>query len=222
MIRVLIADDHVILREGLKQILSACSDIVVGGEAGNGIEALKILKDGVWNVLILDMSMPGRSGIELIRQIRAEHPKLPILILSMHKEDQYAVRTLKAGASGYLSKDSASNQLIAAIRKVKDGGIYINPEVAEKLALSLRPESDAPPHTLLSDREYQVFLLLINGLGVSAIADNLNLSIKTASTHKTHIMQKMNTDNLVTLIKYAIRHGLADSEDVEVWQHVRD
>ena len=215
MIRVLIADDHVILREGLKQILSACSDIVVGGEAGNGIEALKILREGEWNVLILDMSMPGRSGIELIRQIRSEHPKLPILILSMHKEDQYAVRTLKAGASGYLSKDSASSQLVAAIRKVAGGGIFINPEVAEKLALSLRPESDALPHTLLSDREYQVFLLLTQGLSISEIADNLNLSIKTASTHKTHIMQKMNAANLVSLIKYAIRHGLADSEDTE-------
>ena len=215
MIRVLIADDHVILREGLKQILSACSDIVVGGEAGNGIEALKILREGEWNVLILDMSMPGRSGIELIRQIRSEHPKLPILILSMHKEEQYAVRTLKAGASGYLSKDSASSQLVAAIRKVAGGGIFINPEVAEKLALSLRPESDALPHTLLSDREYQVFLLLTQGLSISAIADNLNLSIKTASTHKTHIMQKMNAANLVSLIKYAIRHGLADSEDIE-------
>ncbi len=215
MIRVLIADDHVILREGLKQILSACSDIVVGGEAGNGMEALKILREGDWNVLILDMSMPGRSGIELIRQIRTEHPKLPILILSMHKEDQYAVRTLKAGASGYLSKDSASSQLVAAIRKVAGGGIFINPEMAEKLALSLRPESDALPHTLLSDREYQVFLLLAQGLSISEIADNLNLSIKTASTHKTHIMQKMNAANLVTLIKYALRHGLADSEDIE-------
>lgn len=214
MIRVLIADDHAILREGLKQILSACSDIVVGGEAGNGMEALKILREGEWNVLILDMSMPGRSGIELIRQIRTEHPKLPILILSMHKEDQYAVRTLKAGASGYLSKDSASSQLVAAIRKVAGGGIFINPEMAEKLALSLRPESDALPHTLLSDREYQVFLLLTQGLSISAIADHLNLSIKTASTHKTHIMQKMNAENLVTLIKYAIRHGLTDSEDV--------
>ena len=159
MIRVLIADDHVILREGLKQILSACSDIIVDGEAGNGVEALKALRQGEWNVLILDMSMPGRSGIELIRQIRAEHPRLPILILSMHKEDQYAVRTLKAGASGYLSKDSASSQLVSAIRKVAGGGVFINPNVAEKLALSLRPESDALPHTQLSDREYEVFLM---------------------------------------------------------------
>ncbi len=213
MIRVLIADDHVILREGLKQILSACSDIIVDGEAGNGVEALKALRQGEWNVLILDMSMPGRSGIELIRQIRAEHPRLPILILSMHKEDQYAVRTLKAGASGYLSKDSASSQLVAAIRKVAGGGIFINTDIAEKLALSLRPESDALPHTLLSDREYQVFLLLTQGMSISEIADNLKLSIKTASTHKTHIMQKMNVQSLVTLIKYAIRHDLIDSED---------
>ncbi len=216
MIRVLIADDHAILREGLKQILAACSDIVVGGEACNGMEALSILRDGEWNVLILDMSMPGRSGIELIRQIRSEHPRLPILMLSMHKEDQYAVRTLKAGASGYLSKDSASSQLVAAIRKVASGGIFINPDMAEKLAMSLRPESDALPHTTLSDREYQVFLLLTQGLSISEIAGNLKLSIKTASTHKTHIMQKMNAENLVTLIKYAIRHGLTDPEDNEV------
>ncbi len=213
MIRVLIADDHAILREGLKQILSACSDIVVGGEVGNGMEALKALSQGEWNVLILDMSMPGRSGIDLIRQIRSEHPRLPILILSMHKEDQYAVRTLKAGASGYLSKDSASSQLVSAIRKVAGGGVFINPNVAEKLALSLRPESDALPHTQLSDREYEVFLLLTQGMSISEIADNLNLSIKTASTHKTHIMQKMNAQNLVSLIKYAIRHDLVDSEE---------
>ncbi len=213
MIRVLIADDHAILREGLKQILSACSDIVVGGEVGNGMEALKALSQGEWNVLILDMSMPGRSGIDLIRQIRNEHPRLPILILSMHKEDQYAVRTLKAGASGYLSKDSASSQLVSAIRKVAGGGVFINPNVAEKLALSLRPESDALPHTQLSDREYEVFLLLTQGMSISEIADNLNLSIKTASTHKTHIMQKMNAQNLVSLIKYAIRHDLVDSEE---------
>ena len=144
MIRILIADDHTILRDGLKQILSECHDMVVAGEADNGNDALKKIREEEWNVVVLDMSMPGKSGIELIKQIKSEKPKLPILILSMHKEDVYAVRTLKAGASGYLSKDSASAQLVSAIRKVASGGSFHQPEVAEKLAYGLRPMSDAP------------------------------------------------------------------------------
>ena len=215
MIRVLLVDDHTILREGLKQILSECSDMVVGGEADNGLDAVKKIREADWGVVVLDMSMPGRSGIELIRQIRGEKPKLPILILSMHKEDQYAVRTLKAGASGYLTKESASSQLVSAIRKVAGGGFYVSPEMAEKLAFSLRAESDAPPHTLLSDREYQIFMLLLHGSHVSAIADELNLSVKTVSTHKTHILEKMGIDNMPALVKYAIRHGLIDSGELD-------
>lgn len=214
MIRILIADDHTILREGLKQILSECHDMIVAGEADNGFDALKKIRAEEWDVVVLDMSMPGRSGIELIKQIRAERPKLPILILSMHKEDQYAVRTLKAGASGYLSKDSASSQLVSAIRKVAGGGIFINPGMAEKLALSLRPESDALPHTLLSDREHQIFMLMLHGRGISVIAEELNLSVKTVSTHKTHIFQKMNVDNLTSLVKYAIKHDLIEPDEL--------
>ena len=213
MIRILIADDHTILREGLKQILSECRDMVVAGEADNGLEALKKVREEEWDVVVLDMSMPGKSGIELVKLIKSEKPRLPILILSMHKEDQYAVRTLKAGASGYLCKDSASAQLVSAIRKVANGGIFISPEVAEKLAYGLRPMSDAPPHTLLSDREYQVFMMLVQGKGLTEIAADLNLSVKTVSTHKTRIQEKMNADNLSVLIKYAIKHGLLDEAD---------
>jgi two-component system, NarL family, invasion response regulator UvrY len=214
MIRVLLVDDHTILREGLKQILSECRDMVVVGEAENGLAALKMIREEDWGVVVLDMSMPGRSGTELIRQIKAEKPKLPILILSMHKEDQYAVRTLKAGASGYLCKDSASSQLVSAIRKVAGGGIFINVETAERLAFSLRPESDALPHTLLSDREHQIFMLMLRGRGNSDIADELNLSVKTVSTHKTHILQKMSADNVTSLVKYAIRHDLVDPNEL--------
>lgn len=213
MIRVLIADDHRILREGLKQILAESGDIVVGGEAENGFEALEKVRKEDWNVVVLDMSMPGKSGIELIRQVKDEKPKLPILILSMHKEDVYALRTLKAGASGYLSKDSASTELVKAIRKVAGGGVYINNNIAEKLAIGLMPSSDAAPHTLLSDREYQIFLMLVSGKGITDIADELHLSVKTVSTHKTRIMQKMNIASLSGLIKYAIKHGLL--EDAE-------
>lgn len=213
MIKILIADDHTILRDGLKQILSESPDLQVVGEADNGLDALKKIREEDWDVVVLDMSMPGKSGIELIKQIKTEKPKLPLLILSMHKEDVYAMRTLKAGASGYLCKDSASSQLVSAIRKVAGGGMYLNPDVAEKLAFGLRPVSDAPPHTLLSDREYQVFLLLVQGRQLTQIADDLNLSVKTISTHKTRILEKMHIDNLSGLIKYALANKLLDDAD---------
>jgi len=215
VIRVLLVDDHTILREGLKQILAECGDMAVGGEADNGHDALKKVRSEDWDVVVLDMSMPGRNGLELIKLIKDEKPRLPILILSMHREDQYAVRTLRAGASGYLSKDSASAQLVSAIRKVAGGGMFLSPEMAEKLAFSLRPQSDALPHTLLSDREYQIFMLLLQGGGISEIAEALNLSVKTVSTHKTHIMQKMAVDNMAALVKYGIRHGLVDSGQLD-------
>lgn len=213
MIQVLIADDHTILREGLKQILSEHPHLEVVGEAENGLEALKQIRARHFDVVVLDMSMPGRSGIELIKQIKDEKPTLPILILSMHKEDHYAVRTLKAGASGYLSKDSASTQLVHAIDKVAGGGMFISPAVAEKLALGLRQSSDALPHTTLSDREYQIFQMLVHGEGLTEIAAELNLSVKTVSTHKSRIMEKMALENLSGLIKYAIRHRLIDEID---------
>lgn len=210
MIKVLIADDHAILRAGLKQILSETPDIVVGGEAANGHETLAKAQAEPWDVLLLDMTMPGRSGIDLIKQLKQLVPRLPILILSMHKEDVYAVRALKAGASGYLCKDNAEDQLVAALRKVAAGGLYITPTVAEKLALDMLQgdDADTPPHLRLSDREYQVFQALVAGESVSEIAERLNLSVKTVSTHKMHILEKMRCENIAELVRYAVRQGL--------------
>jgi two-component system, NarL family, invasion response regulator UvrY len=210
MIRILIADDHAILRAGLKHLLSEYPDIIVAGEASNGHEALAKVQEENWSVMVLDMTMPGKSGIELIKQVKQLAPKVPILILSMHKEDVYAVRALKAGAAGYLCKDNAEDQLVPALRKVAAGGLYINNAVAEKLAVSLLQTSpqDTPPHTRLSDREYQVFQLIAGGTSVTDIAQKLNLSVKTVSTHKTHVLEKMGLPNVADLIHYAIRHEL--------------
>lgn len=210
MTRVLIADDHAILRAGIKHLLSEHPDITVAGEAGNGQEVLSMVRAEPWDVLLLDMTMPGKSGIELIKQLKQIAPKLPILILSMHKEDVYAVRALKAGAAGYLCKDNAEDQLVTALRKVASGGLYINAAVAEKLAADMLhgDARDAPPHTRLSDREYQVFQLIVSGAGQSDIAQKLNLSIKTVSTHKTHIMGKMGCTSVAELVRYAIEQGL--------------
>jgi len=164
--------------------------------------------------VVLDMSMPGKSGIELIKQIKSEKPKLPILILSMYKEDSYAVRVLKAGASGYLCKDNAELQLVHAIRKVAKGGLFVSPTVAENLAVEmLTGTPDAPTHTLLSDREYQIFLSIAHGKGITDIAHELNLSVKTVSTHKTRLMRKMNFANVAELIHYTIKQGLITEED---------
>lgn len=211
MIRILIADDHAILRAGLKHLLSEYPDIVVADEASNGAEALAKVRSGHWDVMVLDMSMPGKSGIELIKQLKQLAPKLPLLILSMHKEDVYAVRALKAGAAGYLCKDNAEDQLVPALRKVAAGGLYITAAVAEKLAVGMlrgNPQ-DALPHTRLSDREYQIFQLIAAGESVTEIARKLNLSVKTVSTHKTHVMEKMGCGNVAELVRYAIRHELS-------------
>ncbi len=213
MIRIVIADDHTIVREGLKQVLSAASDLAVVGEAQNGQEVMQRVRELEFDVLLLDMSMPGKSGIELIKQVRAEKPKLRVLVLSMHQEQQYAVRAIKAGASGYLTKESASAQLVSAIRKVAGGGAFITEAVAEQLALGAMPQADGPPHSALSDREFQVFRLLVSGKAVSNIADELNLSVKTVSTHKARIMQKMNMSNPTELIRYALQHRLIDDPD---------
>ena len=211
MIRILIVDDHAILRTGLKHILADCGDIVVGGEAGNGVEAMAKLRAEPWDAIVLDMSMPGRSGIDLIKQVKGEFPRLPMLILSMHKEDVYAVRALRAGASGYLCKDNAEPQLEQAIRKVAAGGLYVSRAVLERMAVGSRQMEDgeAQPHTRLSDREYEVFRLLAAGDSITDIAHRLNISVKTISTHKFRVMQKMNLANSAELIRYAIRHGLA-------------
>jgi DNA-binding NarL/FixJ family response regulator len=211
MIRILIADDHAILRAGLKHLLSEATDIVVAGEASSGSETMALVREVDCDLLVLDMSMPGRSGIDLIRQLKAERPRLPILILSMHKEDIFAVRALRAGAAGYLCKDNAESQLEAAIRKVAGGGLYINQTVAERLAQEMVGGKTAVlPHTQLSDREYEVFRDIAAGLGVTEIGQRLNLSVKTVSTHKARIMQKMGFANTAELIQYAMKHNLLD------------
>lgn len=210
MIRIVIADDHTVVREGLKQMLSACADICVVGEASNGHEALTRLQECPCDLLLLDMSMPGRSGTELIRQVKAERPKLQILVLTMHEEHQYAVRAIKAGASGYLTKETASDLLVTAIRKVASGGAFITAAVAEQLALDAMPRTSATPHLALSDREFQVLRMLVAGRGVTEIADELHLSVKTISTHKARMMQKLNLDSQADLIRYAISHNLGE------------
>jgi DNA-binding NarL/FixJ family response regulator len=210
VIRIVLADDHTIVREGLKQVLASAPDLAVVGEAKDGREVLERVRDVEFDVLLLDLSMPGKSGIELIKQVRAERPKLRVLVLSMHQERQYAVRAIQAGASGYLTKESAPEQLVSAIRKVAAGGAFVTEAVAEQLALGVMPQAEGPPHRALSDREFQVFQLLASGKAVSEIAKELKLSVKTVSTHKAHIMQKMNIGNPAELIRYAIHHQLID------------
>lgn len=210
MIRVLLADDHPIVRAGLKEILAGTGDITVAAEATNGQEVMARIRGQDYDVAVLDMSMPGRSGIELIKQVKDEKPKLRILVLTMYSEEQYAVRSLKAGASGYLTKDSAAEQLVAAIRKIAAGGAYVSPETAERLALGASPQAEAAPHTLLSDREFQVLQLIAGGQSVGGIAKRLALSVKTVSTHKTRILQKMGLANQAELIRYALEHKLLD------------
>ena len=208
MIRIVIADDHTIMREGLKRILDGADDIQVVGEAVDGFEALAHVRRGGFDLLMLDLSMPGRSGVELIRQIKDEVPKLPILILTMHEEEQYAVRAIRAGARGYLTKESAGTQLVSAIRKVASGRPYISLEVAEQLAMDVMPSNEELPHKQLSNREFEVFTLLVSGKSITEIADFLHLSAKTVSTHKTRILTKMSMNSLAEMVQYAVQHRL--------------
>jgi DNA-binding NarL/FixJ family response regulator len=213
-IRVLLADDHAIIRDGIRQILEDTEDLLVAGEAANGIEVMQHIRAGGWGLLVLDISMPGRNGIDLIRHVRDESPGLPILILSMHHEEQYAVRALHAGASGYVTKESDSELLLTAMRRVASGGVFVSDKVAEIMARGLHPISEAFPHTLLSDREFQVFEMLAQGQGLTEIAAEFSLSVKTISTHKSRILQKMNLNNMADLIRYAITHKLVDQDDI--------
>lgn len=208
MIRVVVADDHTLMRDGLKQIIATAGDMEVVGEASDGFQALQQVRQERCSLLLLDMSMPGRNGVELIKQIKAEKPQLPILVLSMHKEDEYAVRAIRAGASGYLCKDSASQQLLTAMRKVAGGGNFISPEFAGDLAFGLLREVEREPHATLSDREFQIFRMLAEGSSGTQIAQKLNLSAKTVSTYKTRIFQKMHLSSVADLVLYAVKHGL--------------
>ena len=205
MIRVLLADDHNIVRDGLKRILATTVDLKVIGEAADGEAALALVKANDYDVVMLDMSMPGLSGIELIKQLKAEKPKLRILVLSMHGEQQYAARALKAGAAGYLNKDSAPELLLGTLRKIAGGGMHIG----EAAAATLLQTGDKPPHETLSDREFQVMRLLVEGLGPTEIAGQLHLSVKTVSTHKTRILEKLNLGGTAELVRYALEHKLA-------------
>ena len=210
MIRALIADDHAVVRQGLKQILGDTPEMVVAGEATTGQEVLDKVRAETWDVVVLDISMPDRSGLDVLKQLRSERPKLPVLVLSMHSEDQYAVRVLKAGASGYLTKDSAPDELVKAIRKVVSGGTYVSSFLAEKLAFEIGTDSSRLPHETLSDREFQVLRLIAAGESVTEIAAELYLSVKTVSTYRARLLQKMNLTTNAELMHYAMQNHLID------------
>jgi len=213
MIRVVLADDHAIVREGLKGILGRVEDFEVVAEAADGAQVLQQVRETEFDLLVLDLSMPGRSGMELIKLVKAEKPRVRILVLSMHQETQYAVRAIKSGASGYLTKESAPAELEQALRKIAAGGAYVTAEVAQQLALGAMPGSEAPPHEALSAREFEVFQQLVAGASVTAIAERMNLSVKTVSTHKSNLMHKLGLGNSSDLVRYAIKHGLADAAE---------
>ncbi|WP_332813979.1 response regulator transcription factor [Ramlibacter sp.] len=211
MIRLVLADDHAIVREGLKRIVAEAGDLQVVGEAADGTEVMQRVRELDFEVLVLDLSMPGRSGMELIKLVKAEKPRLRILVLSMHQETQYAVRAIKAGASGYLTKESAPAQLEQALHKIAGGGAYISAEVAEQLALGAMPGGTAAaPHESLSHREFEVMRRLAAGESVTDIATALNLSVKTVSTHKANLMAKLGLQNQTELVRYALKHGLIE------------
>jgi DNA-binding NarL/FixJ family response regulator len=211
--RVLIADDHAIMREGLRRIIEGEPAFAVAGEAKDGHEVLAAVRAGGFEVLLLDLSMPGRSGIDLVHLVKGERPELRVLVLSMHHERQYAMRAIRAGASGYLTKDTAPTQLVAALRKVAGGGVFITPAVAEALALELGAPGEALPHKRLSDREFEILLLLAAGESVNGIAARLHLSAKTVSAHKSNILEKMGLGSLAELVRYALTHKLLDAPD---------
>ena len=203
MTRIVLADDHKIVRDGLKRILAATSDLEVVAEAADGDELLRLVKADDYDVAVVDMSMPGLAGIALIKRLKDEKPKLRILVLSMHGEQQYAARVLKAGASGYLNKDSAAEMLVGALRKVAGGGMHIGEAAAASLVAAERS-----PHQALSDREFEVLRLLVDGLGPTEIGERLHLSVKTVSTHKTRILEKLGLGSTAELVRYALEHKL--------------
>ena len=206
-IKIIIADDHPLFRRGLKHALEETNDIQVIGESSNGEDLLSLIKDCIPEIILLDISMPGKSGLDLLKQLKSEYPKPPILILSVYPEEQYAVRFLKAGASGYLTKESAAEKLAEAIRKIVGGGKYASTEVIEKLAFDFS-NSDKAPHETLSDREFQVFGMISIGKSLTEIGVELSLSVKTISTHRTRILEKMKMKKNAELIRYAITRNL--------------
>ena len=210
MIKILVADDHAVVRRGLRKILAKTPDIVLGGEATNGPEVLSKVRSDHWDVVVLDISMPGRSGLDVLKDLKRERPKLPVLVLSMHAEDEYAVRVLKAGASGYLTKGAMPEEVVRAIKKVVSGGKYVTSRVAEKLVFDLGKDTEKPPHTTLSDREYEVMCMIASGKTVGNIGKELSLSVKTISTYRTRILEKMKLQTNAELTRYAISNHLVD------------
>lgn len=210
MIKIFIADDHAIVRKGLKQIISETPDMIVSEEADNGLEALDKISENNYDVILLDISMPGKNGLEILRLVKRKKPKLPVLMLSVHPEEQYAIRSLRAGASGYLTKESAPDELIAAIRKISKGGKFVNASLAEKLISELEIYVERPSHETLSDREYQVMCMSATGKTLKVIAQELSLSIQTVSTYRTRILEKMNMNSIAEVIRYAVKHGLVE------------
>jgi len=210
MIKILIADDHAVVRRGLKQIVSETPDIIVADEASTGYEVLDKVRSNDYDAVILDISMPGGDGLNILKQINKEKPKIPILVLSVHPENQYAVRALKAGAAGYLTKDSATGELISAIRRVSCGRKYVSSLLAEKLVLDLQGNEERPLHETLSDREYQVLCMMASGKMAKEIAIDLCLSVKTIGTYRSRILEKMRMKNNAELTHYAIKHGLIE------------
>lgn len=210
MIKILIADDHAIVREGLKQIVAETSDMVVADEVSSGHEVLAKASKNDYDVLVLDITMPGRNGLDVLKQLKSEKPDLQVLILSIHPEEQYAVRCLKAGASGYLTKESAPDELTAAIRKISQGKKYVTASLAEKLALDLEVGMEKLPHETLSDREYEVMCMIASGKTVKGIAEVLFLSERTIRTYRYRILEKMNMKSNTELTHYAIKNGLRD------------
>jgi len=210
MIRAIVADDHAVVRRGLRELLAESSEVTVIGEAGTARETLEQVRNGKWDVLVLDINLPDGSGLDVLRQVKQEYPQLPVLILTIYAEEQFAVRALRAGAAGYLTKESAPEELLDAIRKVVHGGRYISPALAERLALLADPQAERQPHETLSDREFQVFRTLASGRTVSQVADALHLSVKTVSTYRARVLEKMGLQTNAELTMYAVRNGIVE------------
>lgn len=213
MIRVLLADDHTVVRDGLRHVLERAGGFEIAGEAWDGATTVALVRATPAQVLVLDLSMPGRNGLELIPQIKQEQPALRVLVLTMHAEQQYAVRAFKAGASGYLTKESAGAELVNAVTKVASGGVYVSRTMAERFAQSLHEPADVLPHQRLSDREFDVFRRLAAGKTLSEIAQALSVSVKTVSTYKSRILEKMQMPHEAALVRYAMRHGLVSDDE---------
>ena len=214
--RILIADDHTLFREGLKRILETVPSIQIIAEAEDGYTALQQIAELRPDVAILDLSMPGLSGMNLLKRVKQDVPTTSVLVLTMHAEEQYALRAFRSGASGYLTKDSAAEQLVGAVQRIADGKAYLSTGMAERVAMSLSPASEMPRHTALSDREYEVLRLLVRGLRLTQIGEHLHLSVKTVSTHKGRILEKMGIDTTAALIRYSMHHGLFSDDEASI------